>query len=88
LIYPSLGRLPSTRSALTKLRPNVPEADQAFIDVLLNSQELQVLPQWQKNPQLLWTAYNDMLTKLLTTDTPVQQLMDEAQAQAEAALAQ
>lgn len=86
LIYPSLGRLPSTRSALTKLKPNVPASDQAFIDVLLNSKDLQVLPQWQKNPQLLWTAYNDMLTKLLTTDTPVQQLMDEAQAQAEAAL--
>ncbi|MBA3943070.1 MAG: sugar ABC transporter substrate-binding protein [Herpetosiphonaceae bacterium] len=86
LVYPALGRLPATRSALTKLRPSVSTADQAFIDVLLNSKDLQVLPQWQKNPQLLWTAYNDMLTKLLTTDTPVQQLVDEAQKAAEAAL--
>jgi multiple sugar transport system substrate-binding protein len=86
LVFPSVGRLPATRSALTKLKPTVPEADQAFIDVLLNSEDLQVLPQWQKNPQMLWTAYNDMLTKLFTTDIPVQQLMDEAQQAAEAAL--
>jgi len=85
LIYPTVGRLPATRSALTKLKPNVSEADQAFIDVMLNSEDLQVLPQWQKNPQLIWTAYNDMLTKLFTTDTPVEQLMDEAQKAAIAA---
>gem|GEM_PF-593665 len=85
LVFPTIGRLPATRSALTKLRPAVGDADRAFIDVLLNSKDLQVLPQWPKNPQLVWTAYNDMLTKLFTTDTQVEQLMAEAQKAAVAA---
>ncbi|MEO7912973.1 MAG: sugar ABC transporter substrate-binding protein [Roseiflexaceae bacterium] len=86
LAFPVFGRLPSTRSALTKLRPNASPADQTFIDVLLNSKDLQVLPQWQKNPQLVWQAYNDMLNKLLTTDAPIKDLLDEAQTTAENAL--
>jgi ABC-type glycerol-3-phosphate transport system substrate-binding protein len=84
-IYQSIGNLPSTRSALLKLRPTVDPATQQFIDMLLHS-DLQSLPQWTKNPQKVWTAYNNMLTKLLTTNIPVPQLLNEAQTQAEQAV--
>lgn len=83
LIYPSIGRLPTTRSALTRLRPTVEPATQVFIDELLKNPELGVLPQWRKNPQKLWRIYNDMLAQVLTTDRPVKEIMDEAQARAE-----
>ncbi|MCD6520818.1 MAG: extracellular solute-binding protein, partial [Anaerolineae bacterium] len=82
LVYPIMGRLPSTRSALKALRPKTEPANQMFIDLLLTA-DLGVLPQWRKDPQKLWSVYNDMMTKLLTTDIPVKQLMDEAQAAAE-----
>ncbi len=85
LVFSSMGRLPSTKSALTKLRPTADPATQTFIDVILNSADLGILPQWQKNPQQIWTAYNNMLTKLFTTNTPVPQLLDQAQQAAQAA---
>ncbi|MBS1251743.1 MAG: sn-glycerol-3-phosphate-binding periplasmic protein UgpB [Anaerolineales bacterium] len=88
LVYPVLGRLPSTRSALTRLRPKVDPANRAFIDELLNNQELGVLPQWRKDPQKLWRIYNDMLTEILTSQRPVQQIMDEAQAAADEVMQQ
>lgn len=84
LIYPSIKRLPSTRSALAKLRPSVDPPMQVFVDELLNNPELGVLPQWQKKPNELWRIYNTMLTQVLTTERPVQDIMDEAQAAAEA----
>ena len=88
MVYPTLGRLPSTRSALTKLRPNVDEANQAYIDQLLNNPELGVLPQWRKDPQKLWSIYNDMLTRVLSTEDPIEDIMNEAQEQAEAVMAE
>lgn len=88
LVHPALGRLPSTRSALQKLHPTVDPATQAFIDELLNSSDLGILPQWRKEPQQLWTIYNDMLTMLFTTNTPVEELLNNAQAQAEAIMSQ
>ena len=75
--------LPSTRTALEKLRPTVDDATGAFIDQLLNNPELGILPQWRKDPQKLWQIYNDMLTEVLTTDEPVIDIMDRAQAAAE-----
>ena len=83
LVYPLTGRLPSTRSALERLRPTVDDATAAFIDQLLNNPELGILPQWRKDPQKLWQIYNDMLTEVLTTDGPVIDIMDKAQAAAE-----
>ena len=83
LVYPTLGRLPSTRSALTELRPNVDPATQKFIDQLLNNPELDILPQWRKDPQKLWQIYNEMLTAVLTTERPIPEIMDEAQTAAE-----
>lgn len=87
MVYPTLGRLPSTRSALKKLRPNVDPATQAFIDELLNNPQLGVLPQWRKDPQKLWQIYNDLLTEVLTTETPVEDLMDQAQQKADEVMA-
>ncbi len=82
LVYPLLGRLPSTRSALNRLRPNATEADQAFIDDLLTA-DLGVLPQWRKDPNKLWTIYNELLTGVLATEDPIPQLMAKAQAEAD-----
>ncbi|MGB1252793.1 MAG: extracellular solute-binding protein, partial [Candidatus Promineifilaceae bacterium] len=86
LIYSAMGRLPTTRSGLEALRPNVTEAEQAYIDELLNNPALRVLPSWEKNPQQVWTIYNEMLTEILTSDRPVQEIMDEAQIKAELAV--
>jgi len=83
LVYPVLGRLPSTRSALERLKPKATEADKSFIDQLLTA-DLGVLPQWRKDPQKLWTIYNELLTKVLTTELPIKGLMEEAQKAAEA----
>lgn len=83
--YASNGNFPSNKIALEKLRPTVDPSTRQFIDLLLNS-KLQGLPEWPKNPQKVWTAYNNMLTKLLTTNTPIPQLLDEAQTQAEQAV--
>ena len=88
LVYPALGRLPSTRSALQKLHPTVDAATQAYIDELLNNENLGILPQWRKDPQQMWTIYNEMLTRVLTTEDPIQQILDEAQAAAEAVASQ
>jgi ABC-type glycerol-3-phosphate transport system substrate-binding protein len=86
LVYPTIGRLPSTRSALEKLHPNVDPATQAFIDVLLNNPELGVLPQWRKDPQKLWQIYNDMLTEVLSTENPIEDIMAQAQQEADAVM--
>ena len=75
-----------TRSALNRLRPDLVPALQAYIDILLNSENLDAMPQWVKGSQTIWTAYGDFLTKLFTTDDDVQTLMDEMQATAEAAI--
>lgn len=88
LVYPSLGRLPATYSALQKLRPTVSSAEQAFIDQLLETPNLEILPQWRHEPQQLWTIYNEMLTQILTTDRPVAEIMDDAQRAAEEIMAQ
>jgi ABC-type glycerol-3-phosphate transport system substrate-binding protein len=78
LVYPVLGRLPSTKSSLTKLKPTVDEANQAFIGDLLTA-DLGVLPQWRKEPQKLWGTYNELLIKVLSTNDPIKSLMAEAQ---------
>lgn len=85
LVAPIFGWKPSKRSALERLKESASNADQIFIDLLLNA-DLGVLPQWRKDPQKIWTVYNDLITKLLTTEEPVLQLMDEAQDAAMAAM--
>jgi multiple sugar transport system substrate-binding protein len=82
-----MNRLPSTRSALQELRGEAEEANVMFIDLLLNA-DLGVLPQWPRNPQLVWAAYNTLITQLLTTEESIQNLMEQAQAEAEAGIAE
>jgi len=87
LVYPTIGRLPSTRSALTALAedPELDDANKSFINILLTSENLAVLPQWRSNPQLVWTAWNDMFTRILTTEDPIDQILEEGQQAALAA---
>jgi multiple sugar transport system substrate-binding protein len=81
-LFVTSGRLPATRSALTKLRPTVDSATQLFIDELLNNPNLTVLPQW-KDPLKTWKVYNDqVLLPVLTTNRPIQEIIDQAQVQA------
>jgi multiple sugar transport system substrate-binding protein len=87
LLNPLFGRLPSTRSALTALQEQTDESNGLFIDLLLNN-DLGVLPQWRKDPQKIWTVYNDLITKLLTTEESVSSLMDQAQEQVDAVMAE
>ena len=82
MVFPVLGRLPSTRSSLTRLEPKADIATQAFVRDLLTA-DLGVLPQWRKDPQKLWQIYNEFLTKVLSTEEPIKRLMDEAQQAAE-----
>jgi len=82
MVNPLLGRMPSTRSALEKLQPDASDADQAFIHELLTA-DLGILPQWRQDPQKLWTIYNDLLTGVLSTDDPLDQLAGLAQQQAD-----
>lgn len=86
LVNGTLGRLPSTRSALEKMRGETAESNIGFIDLLLNA-DLGVLPQWRQDPQKIWTVYNDLITKLLTTEDDVASLMDQAQDEVEAVMA-
>jgi ABC-type glycerol-3-phosphate transport system substrate-binding protein len=85
-VFMATGRLPTTKSALNAFRPSADPATQAYIDILLNSNNLYAMPQWPKNTQKVWTAYGDFLTKLYTTDEPVQGLLDEMQKTAEEAM--
>jgi multiple sugar transport system substrate-binding protein len=81
LVYPVLGRLPVKRSTLAALRPEVDAATAVFIDELLNTDTINILPQWENNPRETWAIYNDMLIEVLTTNRPIQEIMDEAQAE-------
>lgn len=85
LVAPTFGWKPSKRSALERLQKSAGEADQIFIDLLLNA-DLGVLPQWRKDPQKIWAVYNELITQLLTTERPVLDLMGEAQSKADAAM--
>lgn len=82
LVNPVLGRMPSTRTALEALKPSASDADMAFINELLTA-DLGILPQWRKDPQQLWTIYNDLLTQVLSTEQPIDNLIGQAQQQAE-----
>lgn len=86
LVHEATLRLPSTRRGLEALRPEADPAIQEFIDVLLESEELAAMPQWEKGTERIWTAYTEFLTKVLETDEDLQTLMDEMQAKGEAAL--
>lgn len=79
LVYPTLGRLPTTRPALEALRQDIDPRMQPFITELLENPNLQILPQWPTQPQEMWRIYNALLVEVLTTDRPIPELMEQAQ---------
>lgn len=87
IMYASAGRLPSTKSAMEALLADskVEEATKTF-GKLLRDSDLGILPQWTKNPNQLNSIWNDLFTAVLTTETDVQALMDDAQKKAEEAM--
>ena len=86
-VWNAVSRLPTTYSALERMRPNVEPAVQTFADVLLQA-DIDAIPQWRKEPVALWTIYNDLFLKVVNTDTPIEELQAEAQAAADAAMAE
>ncbi|GAB4455896.1 MAG: hypothetical protein Kow00120_25340 [Anaerolineae bacterium] len=58
-----------------------------FIDELLNG-DVYILPQWAREGSELNRLWDEMFTEILTSDAPVEEILDEYQAQAEAILAE
>jgi ABC-type glycerol-3-phosphate transport system substrate-binding protein len=87
LIYSSAGRLPSTKSGMEALLADskVEDATKTF-GKLLRDSDLGILPQWTKATNNLNSIWNDLFTAVLTTQTDLQQLMDDAQKKAEDAM--
>ena len=85
----AMGRFPPTISGLEALLAGdeITDADRAFGETLMAGGNLLVLPSWPNNPQGIWTVWNDMFTRILTTEDPIAEILDEAQAAAEAAAA-
>jgi ABC-type glycerol-3-phosphate transport system substrate-binding protein len=83
-VYAATGNLPAYLPSLNKLETTADPATKQFIEELKNN-ELGGLPGWVHNPQKIWAAYDDMLTQLFTTNTPVPQLLQTEQTQALAA---
>ncbi len=83
-VFQQLGRLPVRFSTLRTIRETVDPATATFIDELLYNENLTILPQWANNPRETWAIYNDLLTAVVKTDRPIQEIMAEAQAAIEA----
>ena len=85
LMFKSSGRLPSTKSGMESML-NGTDADDftKTFGKLLRDSDLGILPQWTKEPNKLNTIWNDLFTAVLTTQTDVKQLMDDAQKKADA----
>jgi ABC-type glycerol-3-phosphate transport system substrate-binding protein len=84
IVFSSAGRLPSTKSGMEEVQASK-DADDATkqFGKLLRDSDLGILPQWTKEPNKLNSIWNDLFTAVLTTQTDVKQLMDEAQKKAE-----
>ena len=84
IVFKSTKRMCSTKSAMEALLKGT-DADDATKQYgkLLRDSDLGVLPQWTKEPNKLNGIWNDLFTAVLTTQTDVKQLMDEAQKKAE-----
>ncbi|MGJ3239162.1 MAG: sugar ABC transporter substrate-binding protein [Anaerolineae bacterium] len=82
-IFAETGRFPVRTSALTDLLAEADDVTGIFVDRLLNSENVYILPQWGQNPRATWEIYNDLLYTLLTTDQPIDDLMAQAQTQVE-----
>jgi ABC-type glycerol-3-phosphate transport system substrate-binding protein len=87
IVFKSAGRLPSTKKSIELLinDADVDDATKKF-GALLRDSDLGILPQWNKEPNKLNTIWNDLFTAVLTTETPIAALADEAQKKAMAVL--
>ncbi|MBC7234371.1 MAG: hypothetical protein H5T69_00910, partial [Chloroflexi bacterium] len=86
-VYTCSDRSPSTYSGLKRVLPKIKPQHKIFFDILQNA-DVGCMPQWPKATDKVWTAVNEMMTKLFTTDLPIPQLQAEAQAAAEKAIAE
>ena len=87
IVFKTAGRLPSTKGSIELLLKDaeVDDATKKF-GALLRDSDLGILPQWNKEPNKLNTIWNDLFTSVLTTETPIPALADEAQKKAMAVL--
>jgi ABC-type glycerol-3-phosphate transport system substrate-binding protein len=87
IMYASAGRLPATKTGMESLLADskVEEATKVF-GKLLRDSDLGILPQWTKATNNLNGIWNDLFTAVLTTQTDVKQLMDDAQKKADDAM--
>jgi len=81
------GRSPSTYSGLERTLPKIDPHHKIFFEILQNA-EVGAMPQWPKAVDTVWAAFNDMMTKVLSTEDPISPLQAEAQAAAEKAIAE
>jgi len=85
-VYPSSGFWsPSTYSGLQRTLPKIDPQLKVHFDILQNA-DVGAMPQWPKAVDKVWAAFNDMMTKLFTTEEPIPQLQAEVQQAAEAAI--
>lgn len=86
----SNGRSPSTYSGLARTLPKIVPQHKVFFEILDGTRGAQIgiLPQWPKATDKVWTAFNEMMTKLLSTEDSIPALQSEAQANAEKAIAE
>lgn len=92
LAFPALGHLPSRYSACERLKSKIQSSEEnlwalPFVDSFLNA-ELFYVPQWETQPQLVWTTWNDMFRTILDTDDPIYPMQQEAQEKVEDILAE
>jgi ABC-type glycerol-3-phosphate transport system substrate-binding protein len=83
-IFPGVGRIPPTKRWIAKMLEDttVPEADKTYAKMLRDA-DLGILPQWIKEPNKLNSTWNDLFAAVITTETDIKQLADEAQSKAE-----
>ncbi|MFH1084308.1 MAG: extracellular solute-binding protein [Chloroflexota bacterium] len=78
------GRSPSTYSGLQRTLPKIKPQHKIFFEILQTA-AVGAMPQWTKATDKVWTTFNEMMQKLLTTEDPIAPLQQAAQAAAEAA---
>jgi ABC-type glycerol-3-phosphate transport system substrate-binding protein len=83
----SSGRTPSTYSGLEIAKQQIIPQHEIFVDILENA-EVGAMPQWPTEAHKVWTAFNDMMMNVLSTEDPISGLQAEAQAAAEKAIAE
>jgi len=86
-VYEASQRTPSTYSGLEKVRPLVVPQHKPFVDIM-ESADLNCLPQWSEATSRIWAVVNEMMEKVLRTTEPIPQLQAEAQQAAEKAIAE